>query len=216
MTTLDIERSWHQQAVDCSNDVTSTPLCPARMIEGVICVEQWASLAEALGGRKRTSRRRNSVVSGVFRYEPNLRVQALSTVVHRLDESVVLRCTECSHPMSSSWYFVHPRTGVTQVLTPMNGHAHCRRLHQRKCHFRSEDRGACITDNFNCLDFCEHVRQRQDCAACGGCGCCVHGRQRRNCRACAPFVKRRKKCLLCADHLLFHVVRDRDIKKLSL
>ena len=175
-----------------------------------------AALARSVGARTLSQRRRDLVVSGMMQYEPNLRVQALSTVVHRPDESVVLRCTECSHPMSSSLYFVHPRTGEAQVLTPMNGHAHCRRLHQRKCYFRSEDRGACVTDNFYCLDFCEHVRQRQDCAPCG-CSCwCVHGRQRRDCAVCVPLMKRRKKCLLCADHLLFHVVRDRDIKKLSL
>ena len=150
-------------------------LVPSSTVQRLALAEQWTALARSVGAWKLSQRRCDLAVSGILHYELNLHVQALSTVVHSPDESVVLRCTECSRPMSSSWYFVHPRTGVTLVLTPMNRHAHCRRLHQQKCYFRSEDKSACITDDFNCLDFCKHVRRPQDCAACGCCGCCVHG-----------------------------------------
>ena len=34
--------------------------------------------------------------------------------------TLMTRCTECFHPLSSSWYFVHAGTGRTQVLTLLN------------------------------------------------------------------------------------------------
>ena len=173
-------------------------LVPSSNVEGAACAEQWSLLAEALGEGQRASRRRNSVVSGVLKYEPNLRLQALPTVVHCPFESVVLRCTECSHPMSSSWFFVHPRTGRTQVLMPHNGHNDCRRLCKRVCYFRSEQRRESILDVLTCLDFCVHARARRMCAQCGGSACCVHGKQRYWCAECAHLVKRRKK--LFGDH----------------
>ena len=43
------------------------------------------------------------------------------TVMHRAGESVLLRCTEYSQPISSSWFFVFSRTSTTQVLTPSYG-----------------------------------------------------------------------------------------------
>ena len=165
----------------------------AASVVGVACSQQWTTLAHVLARCKTTTGSRNIVVSGVLQYEPNLRLQALSTVVHRPDEGVLLRCTECGHPMSSSWYFVHPRTGTTQVLTPSFGHYPCFVLHKRRCYFRSGDRRESIQDVFTLLDFCEHARARKDCVQCSGSACCVHGKQRRKCRACASLVKRRKK-----------------------
>ena len=47
------------------------------------------------GAGRRTDRRSGSA--------PDLRAQALLTVVHRPAESVLLRFTECFHPLSSSW-----------------------------------------------------------------------------------------------------------------
>jgi len=168
-------------------------LLPVSNEKVLACAEQWSMLAEALGRRKMTQPRRKVVVSGILQYEPNLRLQALSTVVHRPAESVLLRCTECSHPISSSWYFVHPGTGRSQVLTPQNGHAQCRRLNKRRCYFRSENRRESIVDAWTCLDFCEHAKARRMCLLCHGSACCVHGKLRYRCRECAHLVKRRKK-----------------------
>ena len=169
-------------------------LVPGSRIEKVLaCAEQWVLLAEAVGRRKMTQRRRDVIVSGVLHYEPNLRVQALSTIVHRPAESVLLRCTEFSHPMSSSWYFVHPGTGRSQVLTPMHGHARCRSLLGRACYFRSETLQESILDVFTRLDFCEHTKARAHCVLCGGSAICVHGKRRYMCPECAHLVKRRKK-----------------------
>ena len=168
-------------------------LVPGATVEGLACAEQWAVLAKRVGARTRTQPRRALVVSGMVQYEPNLRLQALSTVVHRSSESVVLRCTECGHPISSSWYFVHPRTGAAQVLTPTRGHFACSKLRMRRCHFRNEEKTKSILDSFSALDFCEHGRQRNHCAACGGCAMCVHGKHRKNCPVCASLVKRRKR-----------------------
>jgi len=168
-------------------------LVPGSSVQGLACGEQWAALAKSVRVREVTQRRRDVIVSGVLHYEPNLRVQALSTVVHRLAESVLLRCTECSHPLSSSWYFVHPRTGAAQVLTPSNGHAQCHRLHKRLCFFRSENRRESILDAWTRLDFCEHAKARRVCLLCHGSAFCVHGKRRYRCRECAHLVKRRKK-----------------------
>ena len=166
---------------------------PGSNVEGLACAEQWTMLAEALGRRKMTQPRRKVVVSGILQYEPNLRLQALSTVVHRPAESVLLRCTECSHPLSSSWYFVHPRTGRSKVLTPSAGHAQCRRLHQRICRFSCKDRRSCFPDKVDHLDFCEHAKARIVCLVCDGSAFCVHGKRRYRCPECAHLVKRRKK-----------------------
>ena len=57
------------------------------------------STGACFGAVRRTDRRSGSA--------PDLRVQALPAVEHRLAESVLLRFTECFHPLSSSWYFVH-------------------------------------------------------------------------------------------------------------
>ena len=168
-------------------------LVPGSNVEGLACSEQWTALATRVGTQKGTAHRRDVIVSGTLHYEPNLRVQALSTVVHRPAESVLLRCTECSHPLSSSWYFVHPGTGRSQILTPQNGHAHCRKLHQRVCLFRSEDKRSCFPDNVHLLDFCEHAKARRMCLLCHGNACCVHGKRRYSCPECAHLVKRRKK-----------------------
>jgi len=165
-------------------------LVPGSKVEALACAEQWTTLLEALDDRKEVASRRQS---GILQYEPNLRLQTLSTVVHRPAESVLLKCTECGLPMWSSWYFVHPRTGVTQVLMPQNGHADCRRLHNRLCLFRSEDKRSCFPDNFHSLRFCEHNTRRRDCVACGGAGCCIHGRRRYRCSLCDNLVKRRKR-----------------------
>ena len=140
-----------------------------------------------------TPPQRDLVLPKVLQYEPNLRVQALPTVVYRPAESVVLRCTECSHPVSSSWYFVHPGTGRTQVVTPSFGHCPCFMLHKRRCYFRCEDRRQSILDAWTCLDFCEHAKARRMCLLCHGSACCVHGKRRYRCRECAHLVKRRKK-----------------------
>ena len=61
-------------------------LVPGSTVDGVACSEQWVLLAEAQGGRKRTLRSRNCVVSGGLRCEPNLSVQALLTGVQRPSE----------------------------------------------------------------------------------------------------------------------------------
>ena len=168
-------------------------LVPSSTDQGLACAEQWAALAKSAGARTLTQRRRDLVVSGMLHYEPNVRVQALPTVVHRPAESVVLRCTECSHPMSSSWYFVHSRTGEAKVLTPMSWtRAVPQAGHNQKCDVRSEHKDECIMDNFDSLDFCEHTKKRTNCAQCGGI-CCVHGKQRHTCSECDHLVKRRKK-----------------------
>ena len=144
-------------------------LVPGADVEGLACAEQWAMLAKRVGARTRNLDVTLSCLAWV-QYEHNLRLRALSTLAHRSSESVVLRCTECGHPISSSWYFVHPRTGAAQVLPPT------------RCHFRNEEKTKSILDSFSALDFCEHGRQRSHCAACGGCLVCVHGKQRRDCR----------------------------------
>ena len=133
---------------------------PGSNVDGLACAEQWVSLAEASSGRRRTSHKRKSVVSGVLQYEPNLRLQALPTVVQRPFECVLLKCTECGQPLSSSWYFVHPRTGKAQVLTPSNGHYQCTRLHRRPCYFRDKDKQESILDVLQVLDLCEHTMKR--------------------------------------------------------
>jgi len=165
-------------------------LVPVSRIEGLACTAQWTALLELLCGRRWT---RGGRPSETLHYEPNLRVQGLPTIVHRPAMTVLLRCTECGHPLRSNWYFVHPGSGKVQALTPMNGHAPCRNIHHRVCFFRSEDRGASIADNFTRLDFCEHMSARKDCVLCGGSAICAHGKRRRGCPVCAPFVKRRKK-----------------------
>ena len=66
-----------------------------------------ASLSCRVGAQTRTLPRRDLVLPKVLQYEPNLRVHALPTVVHRPAESVFLRITEWFHPLSSNWYFVH-------------------------------------------------------------------------------------------------------------
>ena len=84
-------------------------LVAASSVEGVAWAEQWRALARCVGARK--------VTQGRW-HEPNSRVQVLSTVVYQPYERVLLRRAACSHPLSASWYFVHPPTGRTQVLTP--------------------------------------------------------------------------------------------------
>ena len=113
-----------------------------------------------------TAHRRELVVSGVLQYEPNMRIQALPNIVHRPAESVLLKWTECSHPLSSSWYFVHPGTGTKQVLTPMHGHARCRSVEGRACYFRGKDKRESILDIFTIPDFCEYAKARTDCVQC--------------------------------------------------
>ena len=162
-------------------------------VQGLACAEQWAALKRRVGVRMVTQRRRDLVVSGISQYEPNLRLQALSTVVHRPGEAVLLRCTECSHPLSSSWYFVHPCTDAAQVMTPMSGHARCRVLCKRVCHFRSKDWHRSILDVFTHLDFCEHKKLRKNCVLCDGSDCCTHGRRRYRCCLCDGRFERRKK-----------------------
>ena len=174
----------------------SVPLCclqslvPGLRLEELACAEQWAALARCVAAREVSAHRHDLVVSGVLQYEPNLHLKALATVVHRPAERVVLRCTECSQPMSSSWYFFHPRTGAAQVLTPSRGHYRCSKLHSRTCYFRSKERSESILDIFTNLDFCEHKKQRKFCVLCGGCACCAHGKQRHRCSMCAPLLKR--------------------------
>ena len=169
-------------------------LVPGSSVQGLACGEQWAALAKSVRAREVTQRRRDVDLVGRASLRAELASAGdLPTVVHRPAESVLLRCTECSHPLSSSWFFVNPRTGVQQVLTPTNGHSQCHRLHKRICLFRTEDKRSCFPDNFHILDFCEHAKARKDCVQCGGSACCVHGKRRRHCPECAPFVKRRKK-----------------------
>ena len=95
-------------------------LVPVSRTEGLACAGQWTALLEALGGRKASS---SKCQSGTLQYEPNLRVQALSTVVHRPAESVLLRCTACSHALPSSWSLVVPQAPQTSLLFSKRGEA---------------------------------------------------------------------------------------------
>ena len=115
------------------------------------------------------------VVSGSA---PDLRVQALPTVAHRPAESVLLRFTELFHPLSSIWYFFHPGSGRTQVLTPLDGHYPFFMLHKRRCYFRRENSRQSILDAWTCLGFCEHAQARRVFLLCHGSASCVHGKRR--------------------------------------
>ena len=130
---------------------------PVSTVEGVACANEWTALLQPSGRQKRIARRRDHFESAILQYEPNLRVQALRTFEHRPSQSALLRCTSCDHPMRSNCYFVHPVSSKMQVLTPMIGHAPCHRLHNKICHYRTEDKGASIADNVTLLHFCEHA-----------------------------------------------------------
>ena len=58
--------------------------------------------------------------------ETNARMKCFSTVVKRPALPRTLRCTNCSHEVSSCWYFVNPKNKLERVLIPWNGHAACR------------------------------------------------------------------------------------------
>ena len=126
--------------------------------------------SSCFGAGRRTDRRSGSA--------PDLRVQALPTVAHRPSESVLLRLTELFHPLSSSWYFFHPGTGRTPVLTGLDGHYPFFMLHKRRCYFRCENSRQSILDAWTCLDFCEHVQARRVCLLCHGSASCVHVKRR--------------------------------------
>ena len=138
------------------------------------------------GVGRRTDRRSGSA--------SDLRVQALPTVAHRPSESVLLRFTECFHPLSSSWYFVHPGTGRTQVLTLFNGHYPCFMLLKCRFYFRCEYSRQSILDAWTCLDFCEHAQARRVCLLFHGSASCVHGKRCWRFLERVHLVKRRKKC----------------------
>ena len=132
---------------------------------------------------------------GCFSSEPNLRLQALPTVVQRPSRE----CAAEVHGVSPATFIKlvlrAPSHGqVTGIGRPRLVTVGAGKLHNRVCFFRSEDRGASIADNFARLDFCEHTSARKDCVFCGGSATCAHGKRRRNCPVCAPFVKRRKRC----------------------
>merc|ERR1711972_407983 len=107
-------------------------------------------------------------------YEPNVRIEALSTVVYRADQVQTLHCEQCSLPLSSGWYYVNPRDGHAKVLSPQSGHPECRRKFKRICHFVAAD-GSQKYDTYLSLDWCEHGIKRSACVLCGGCETCEHG-----------------------------------------
>ena len=159
------------------------------------CAEQWASLAEALGGRKRSSSRRRTQcrVGGA-----SLRAQlASASAVHccasprrgyfaevhgvRAHQFIQLALRSPSHWKKSGfdsgwWTRSLPQTAPTKVLL------------QERRQWRVHD---WITSDS--LDFCDHKLRRVRCAVSGGSELCTHGKLKFACSLCDSLVKRRKK-----------------------
>ena len=140
---------------------------PGTNVEGLACADQWAALSRRVGARTRTPPQRDLVLPKVWQYEPNLRVQALPTVVHRPAESVLLRCTVVltSHfvelVLRPPWH--RQIAGVDSVCWTQPSATGCANVGVT---FDVRDRRESILDVFTRLDFCEHATARIECVSC--------------------------------------------------
>eukprot|EP00928_Gymnodinium_smaydae_P025291 TRINITY_DN20198_c0_g3_i1.p1 TRINITY_DN20198_c0_g3~~TRINITY_DN20198_c0_g3_i1.p1 ORF type:complete len:493 (-),score=45.56 TRINITY_DN20198_c0_g3_i1:296-1774(-) len=122
-------------------------------------------------------------------YQPPAKVLALPTIEHDPDNPKVLKCTLCAFTMTSSWYFVQPKTKVRAVLIPHNGHSSCRQG-KRPVPFVVADGSKGLNDYGDTFDFCMHGIRRRDCRPCGGRGICSHSVLSRNCKLCGRRSKK--------------------------
>mmetsp|Transcript_30266 Transcript_30266/g.96454 ORF Transcript_30266/g.96454 Transcript_30266/m.96454 type:complete len:357 (+) Transcript_30266:202-1272(+) len=142
---------------------------------------------------------KNSERARVFgNYEPNTRVKTCSTVLHDVSEPKVLKCFKCPYTITSSWYFVHPKTGKRGVLVPHNGHMACRKG-SLLAPYRPADGSPCRLDKLANIAFCHHTTLPHACRHCNPSAFCSHGRRRSHCQVCGICcLKRRRTSRTCA------------------
>ena len=84
---------------------------PGSNVDGLACAEQWVSLAEASSGRRRTSHKQKSVVSGVLPYETKSATAGLA-----------YRCSAPFRVCPAEVHGVRPATFIKLVLrAPSHG-----------------------------------------------------------------------------------------------
>ena len=144
--------------------------------------KQWRKLSLLVEQRDSLKRRDwGSIAKGIF--QPSKAVMNLP-LVFKSGEDIRLTCSRCSHSITSSWFWRHPKTEKVHVLVPHQGHQPCSRV--KKWPWIVEGNAVPIkNDGLKLLDFCPHHREKARCRDCGdGRAFCVHDRRRDNCKFC--------------------------------
>ena len=139
-------------------------------------------------------------------YRPNQKIINLTSVSNS-ETFVRLKCSHCSHIITSSWVCRHPQTGKLHVLVPQHSHAPCLtkgtkskgRL-GKKVVWQALNDMPTKRDNLGHLEFCLHNRQKSKCGDCGGLEVCKHNRRRYACHMCRTLPGKRhsiKRVHLC-------------------
>merc|ERR1711862_900501 len=110
-------------------------------------------------------------------YQPNDRIQQLAHVRQVGEDEKTLRCSKCSHTITSSWFFVGRKKRY--VLKPINGHIAC-----GGASYTVMDGSPSTKDQFQNLDLCSHRLKRVNCRLCGGQFLCKHFGQKHRCKEC--------------------------------
>ena len=134
-------------------------------------------------------------------YRPNQKIINLTSVSNS-QTFVRLKCSHCSHIITSSWVWRHPQTGKLHVLVPQHSHAPCiakgtkgtkgnGRL-GKKVVWQALNDMPTKRDNLGHLEFCLHNRQKSKCGDCGGLEVCKHNRRRYACHMCRTLPGKRQ------------------------